>query len=240
MKQTALFLIILLFSFCSCTYMGGKRVRGNGESYIEERQVGNFTGVSVRGGIDVIVSPGPVPSFKIEADRNLLDYIDVRNKGGIVEVHTRRGFNLRPVSGMKVYATAPSFSSIEVAGSGDITSRSKIRSDNKLDIEIKGSGNIKLDVDAPSIDANISGSGSIALNGRTQNFDADIKGSGDVRSFNLLSENTNVDIAGSGNAEVFASKQLNVEIKGAGDVRYKGTASVNQKIMGSGSVKQAN
>jgi hypothetical protein len=240
MKRTAFFLFILLISMSSCTYIGGKRVRGNGESHIQERQVGKFTGVSVRGGIDVIVAPGPVSSFKIEADRNLLDYIDVRNNGGVVEVRSKRGYNLRPKTNMKVYATAPSFSSIEVAGSGDITSRSKISSDNKLNLEIKGSGDIKLDVDAPSIGAHIAGSGSIALNGRTQNFDADIRGSGDVRSFNLLSENTNVDIAGSGNAEVFASKQLNVEIKGAGDVRYKGTASVNQKIMGSGSVKQAN
>jgi hypothetical protein len=215
-------------------------VRGNGEVHIQERQVGNFTGVSVRGGIDVIVAPGPASSFKIEADRNLLDYIDVHNNGGIVEVHTKRGYNLRPVSGIKVYATAPSFSTIEVAGSGDITSQSKISSSDKLDLEIKGSGDIKLDVDAPIIEADINGSGSIALTGRTQNFTADIDGSGDVHSFNLLSENTTVDIAGSGNAEVFASKQLNVEIKGAGDVKYKGTASVNQKIMGSGSVKQAN
>ncbi|MCU7548371.1 DUF2807 domain-containing protein [Chitinophagaceae bacterium LB-8] len=240
MKRTALFLSILLFTFCSCTYIGGKRVRGNGDSVTQERQVGNFTGVSVRGGIDVVVAPGPVSSFKIQADRNLLDYIDIKNNGGIVEVRTRHGFNLRPVAGMKVFATAPSFSSIEVAGSGNITSQSKVHGDNKLNLEIKGSGDIRLDVDAPNIDATIAGSGSISLNGTTQNFEADIKGSGDVRSFNLLSENTNVDIAGSGNAEVFASKQLNVEIKGAGDVRYKGTAAVNQKIMGSGSVKQVN
>ncbi len=239
MQRTAFALAILLISFSSCTYVGGKRVRGNGEVHTQERQVGNFSGVKVRGGIDVIVAPGPV-SFKIEADRNLLDYIDVHNNGGIVEVNIKRGYNLRPVKGIKVYATAPSFSTIEVAGSGDITSLSKIRSDDKLNLEIKGSGDIKLDVDAPDIVADIDGSGSIALSGRTQNFNADIDGSGNVHSFNLLSENTTVDISGSGNAEVFASKQLNVEIKGAGDVKYKGTASVNQKIMGAGSVKQAN
>lgn len=239
MKRTAFYFSILILVFISCTYMGGKRVRGNGEKASQERRMGDFSGVSVKGGIDVIVAHGTATSFKIEADRNLLDYIETHNNGGVVEVYTKRGYNLRPVSGIKVYATAPSFSSIEVAGSGDITSQAKINSTNKLKLAIRGNGDIKLDVDAPNVEADISGSGTVSLSGRTQNFDADIKGSGDVRSFNLLSENTSVDIAGSGSAEVFASKQLDVEIKGAGDVKYKGTASVSQNIMGSGSVKQA-
>jgi hypothetical protein len=236
MKLAALILFVTVFAFGSCKYMGGKMVRGDGNSTTQEKQMGSFTGVRVRGGIDVVVAPGN-NALRIEADRNLLPYIEVRNNGGVIDVQSRRGYNLHPVSGIKVYATAPSFSVIEVAGSGDIKSQSKITGDN-LNVEIKGSGDIQLDVDAPKVEAGIAGSGSIKLNGRTKDFDADIKGSGDVHGFDLLSENTRVDIAGSGNAEVFASKILDVEIKGAGDVRYKGTASVNQRIMGSGSVKQ--
>lgn len=239
MKQAVVTLLIALFTFTSCINMVGKTVRGNGDAASEERQIGAFDGINIKGGIDVVVADGP-HSLRIEADRNLLPYIEVENHGGVAEVFTRRGYNLRPVSGMKVYATAPSFSSIEVAGSGDIKSQSKIKGEEELNVEISGSGDIKIDVDAPKIQAGIAGSGSITINGRTRDFEADIKGSGDIHSFDLLSENTSVDIAGSGNAEVFASKELNVDIKGAGDVRYKGTASVNKSIKGSGSVKKVN
>lgn len=240
MNRNFFFLLLSVTVLCvsSCRYMGGKRVRGNGVSATQEKQMGTFNGISVSGGIDVFVAPGP-NSLKIEADQNLLEYIEVENRGNVIEVRERRGYNLKPVSGIKVFASAPSFSTIEVSGSGNIKSQSKITG-NSLNVEIRGSGDIQLEVDAPKVATEIAGSGSMRLSGRTQDYSAGIKGSGDVRSFDLLSEHTTVDISGSGNAEVFASKQLDIEIKGAGDVRYKGTATVSQKIMGSGSVKQAN
>ena len=67
---------------------------------------------------------------------------------------------------------------------------------------------------------------------------SEINGSGEVHSFNLLSEATEVEINGSGNAEVFASKQLNVSISGSGDVQYKGSPVVNQSISGVGHIRK--
>lgn len=239
MRQALLVLSCFFLCVCtSCRFVGGKRVTGDGNRVTVTRSVGEFGGVEVRGGIDVVLATGDTYGIRIEADQNLIDFIEVNNDGGTVEVSTRDGYNLRSEKGIRVFATAPVFESVSVSGSGDIRSEGKVSNSKALALEIKGSGNIQIAVDAPRVATEISGSGSAKLEGNTREFEAEINGSGDVHAFNLLSENARVDIAGSGNAEVFASKQLTVEIKGAGDVAYKGTGTVNQKIMGSGNVRQ--
>ena len=238
MKLAALLLITFQLILISCNFISDRRIDGNGVSSTQNRSVGDFHSINASGGMDVIVSQGPASSLKIEADENLLQYIETRNEGGSVEIYTRDGFNLDPKAGIKVYATAPDFNDITVSGSGKITSTGKITSSDELNTGVSGSGDIIIEVDAPSVKTHISGSGSSTIKGTTKEFSADISGSGDVRCFDLMSENTEIDIAGSGNAEVYASKSLNVDIAGAGDVRYKGTPTVKQSIAGSGSVKK--
>ena len=218
--------------------MGGERVRGNGVQKVEDRNAGSFTGVSASGSMDIIVSAGATNTLKIEADENLMQYIEVSNDGGVVRVHTKRGYNLRPQTAIKVYATAPSFTVLEVSGSGKITSRGKITATDRLHTEVSGSGDIILEVDAPRIETEISGSGTAKIKGTSRDFSAQVSGSGDIHCFDLMTETAEIDIAGSGNAEIFASKSLDVEVAGAGDVRYKGNPTVKQSTSGAGSVKK--
>jgi hypothetical protein len=190
------------------------------------------------GSMNIVLSQAPSATIKIEADQNLLDYIETRNSGGRVEIYTREGYNLDPKSGITVYASAPDFKEISVSGSGKIKSTGKITGSSELSADVSGSGDILLEVDAPKISTQISGSGSTTIKGTTKDFSADINGSGDVRCFDLLSENTELDISGSGNAQVYASKTLDVEISGGGDVQYKGSPAVKQNISGSGKVRK--
>jgi hypothetical protein len=238
MRPAAFLLFIsCAISISSCDFWDGERVKGNGVSANQQRQVGNFDGISVMGGMDIIVSSGQ-NSLKIEADQNLLEYIETRNNGGTIEVYTKEGYNLDPRSGIKIYATAPSFDELHVSGSGKISSQGKITGSSVLHTEISGSGDILMEADAPKIETEISGSGSSSIKGTTKDFSVRISGSGNVHCFDLLSENTEIDIAGSGNAEVYASKSLDVDIAGAGDVRYKGNPSIKQNTSGSGDIRK--
>jgi hypothetical protein len=88
------------------------------------------------------------------------------------------------------------------------------------------------------VSTEISGSGSVQLRGEAKDFSADVSGSGDVKCFDLLTDNTSLDLSGSADAEVNAQKKLNVDVSGASSIRYKGSASVSQNISGSGSVKK--
>ena len=61
-------------------------------------------------------------------------------------------------------------------------------------------------------------------------------------SFDLKSVNHNIDISGSGNAEVFVDGgSLDANISGSGKVYYKGApSSFNTDITGSGKIVDAN
>jgi hypothetical protein len=239
MRRIVFASLCLLVVLSSCSYMGGKRVTGDGKLTSQNRNVGNFTGVEVTGSMEVIVSPGPTATVRVDADQNLQDYIETTLDGNVLEVHPRKGYNLKPRAGIKIYVTAPQYGSLAITGSGKITSNSKITHGSEMNMQVVGSGDIIVDADAPTITTEISGSGNITLSGNTRTLGSEINGSGEVHSFNLLSEATEVEINGSGNAEVYASKQLNVSISGSGDVQYKGSPAINQSIAGSGNIRKA-
>ena len=117
MKPTAILFLAFLVIVSSCSYIGGKRVHGNGVSSTQERSVGDFKSLNAMGSMHVIVSQAATPSIRIEADQNLLEYIETRNHDGTIEIFTRQGYNLDPTKEIKVYAAAPDFNTIDISAS---------------------------------------------------------------------------------------------------------------------------
>jgi hypothetical protein len=211
---------------------------GNGNIKEDSRTPGNFTGVKSYGFFDVYLSVGSTNSVKIVGEENLLPLIETYIDGGVLKITTKEGYNINSTRDMKIYVTAPSFSIIQSNGSGNLVSETKITGDQKLEISVNGSGDVKMDVNAPSVEASVMGSGNMNLVGETQSLSTNILGSGDMRAMDLKAENVKAKITGSGSAEVFASQKLDVDIIGSGDVRYKGGAQVSSNSIGSGSIKK--
>lgn len=237
MRKIFLFTVIAAVLLSSCRFVTGKRIRGNGNVRTEDRSPGSFKSVSSYGSFTVYVSSG-TPSVKIEAEENLLPYIETYVDGSTLKVDTKDNFWLRPGREIKIFVSSPDFESIHSYGSGDIIGQSKIIDSSSLKLGVSGSANIKMDVDAPDVDAEINGSGNIDLKGETKRFNGEIRGSGNVRAMDLKSEDATVKIYGSGDADIFASVRLDVHVAGSGDVNYKGNAQVSSSIAGSGRVKK--
>ncbi|MBN2664222.1 MAG: DUF2807 domain-containing protein [Bacteroidales bacterium] len=128
---------------------------------------------------------------------------------------------------------------IQIAGSRNITVLDTINTEN-LDVEIAGSGSIELKTAASKIDANIIGSGDILIGGSTIIQYLRINGSGSYSGFNVLSEDVEITVSGSGDTEITVTDNLDVKILGSGDVYYMGTPNINLNISGSGSVINRN
>jgi hypothetical protein len=237
MKKILFFSVTAIVLFSSCHFITGKRVRGNGNLRTEQRSPGSFDGVASHGSFNVYVSSGE-QSVKIEAEENLLPFIETVVEGSVLHIRTTRNFWLRPNREVKILVSSPDFKTIQSYGSGNIIGQSKITDPSRLELGVNGSADIKMDVDAPEVEAAVNGSGDINLTGTTKSFKSQIRGSGNVRAMNLQSENASVEIYGSGNADVFANTKLDVHVAGSGDVRYKGNAQTSSNINGSGSVKK--
>ncbi|WP_207515500.1 head GIN domain-containing protein [Longitalea luteola] len=238
MKKSIFILLASTLLFNACMWDGDKRIEGNGNVTTVNKSPGEFTGVELRGNFEVYLTEGNQASVKIEADENLQQHIKVQVANGVLKLETTDDAWLKSRDGVKVYVTSPQFNNIKVISAGTVTGQSKISADGPLTIACPGAGSLKLDVDAPEINASISGAGEITLSGETKKFTAEVTGLGGINAMNLLTEESDLTIAGAGNVEVYASVKLDATISGAGNVRYKGGAQVDKTITGLGNVSK--
>ena len=229
MKQIAI-IFFTLVTLTSCRY-----TTGSGNIINETRAVGNFDGIVVGGGFDVEVKIGPVASVVVEADDNIIKYIETTVSGNTLKIRTQDLNNYSDVH-MKVYVTATSLSNLKASASAEVVVTDIITSDNKLTFRASSSASIKAEVNAPEIETDASSSATINLSGKTKTYKAEASSSGDIKSFDLLSENTTANVSSSGSIQVHASVNLNAKASSSGSIAYKGDANVNKSISSSGSV----
>ena len=231
MKNLLIILTASIF-FASC-----ESISGNGNVKNENRDLSKINAVRTSGSIDVEISNGTDYSLTVQNDANLIPYVVTEVNGGELNIHYKDGYSIVN-DHAKVIVTVPSIDRIATSGSGDITSSGTIKSDNSLELNTSGSGNIKTNVNAPSVKVTGSGSGDITLSGMTKDFDCHMSGSGDIDCGNLKSENAVIHVSGSSDVHVFASVSLKVNVTGSGDVHYSGNpASPEIHITGSGTVE---
>ena len=230
--KNLLFLFMTSVIFYSCA-----SISGNGNVQDEKRPLSNINTVRTSGSIDVEINSGDNYSLTVQDDQNLLPYVITEINGGELNIHYKNGYSIMN-DHAKVIVTVPTIDRIITSGSGDITSNGVIKSNNGIEMNTSGSGDIKATVNAPSVKVTGSGSGDIELSGTTKDFNCSISGSGDIKCSNLKSENAEIHVSGSSDVHVFASVSLKVNVAGSGDVHYSGNpASPEIHIAGSGTVE---
>lgn len=238
MKRTLVLLFGLMVILSSCHSFEGERVKGDGNITSEIRSgITGFDGVDVSGAIELHLVQGDF-SVKIETDKNLQDQIEVIKDGSRLKVRPAHRTNLDPTGKIKVYVSAPTLKYIGASGACSVTSEGKITTEEVMDIKLSGASNANLDIKALNVEVDASGACEITLRGETRNLSIEGSGSTSVRAFDLLAENTDVELSGAGDVDVFASVKLDANTSGSSSIRYKGNAAVSQHVSGSGSVKK--
>lgn len=229
-------LLLLLIPFAGCRFGPFHVVKGNGDVQKQERSVSNFQSIEASGAFNVYLTQGSDFHCELEGESNLLPYITTRVEGGKLYIKTEHAVDLNTNEDLNIYVTLPKTEKVTLNGAGNIESKTQLTSTDPMAFSLNGSGNVKVDVDAPSIDASIAGAGAYYMTGQTRNIKVDIAGSGDFHGDSLKSEQGKVSIMGSGNAYIFSSVSLDVSIGGSGDVYYYGDPAVSSHVFGSGTL----
>jgi hypothetical protein len=191
-------------------------VVGNGQIVTQQRAVGDFRAVSLRGAGDLTVEIGPRASLRVSADSNILPLLVQRERGDELILETKQSYRSRTKP--RYVLTVPSLDSIGIGGSGD--ARVGGVSSDRFSIAIGGSGHI-------------------VARGRTGRLMAAIGGSGDIDARALQASSASVTIGGSGTAQVATNGPLSGSIAGSGSIRYLGRpSSISVSRVGSGTVTQ--
>jgi Putative auto-transporter adhesin, head GIN domain len=240
MNTTFRFLSIILLSVlvitaCSDTYLNPMLVDGNGDVKNQVRTIEtNFTAIELQSSFEVILSTDITDNVVVEAESNLLPYIQTIVSGNKLFISSSDATRLNPQHKIKIYAPSAGIANINVTGSGSVSADSL--NSETMYLYVSGSGSISAPVYAVALTTDVSGSGEIEIRGRCRQSDFTNSGSGNIKAFLLSHDESNCELSSSGNIFISAWNKLNAVVTGSGSVYYKGTPSVSANITGSGKI----
>ena len=255
MKRVIPAIILAMTTLAACD-MFIDCIDGNGNVETELRDAVPFTAIANETSFHVNYIQDDEYSITVEAESNILPYIETDITSGSLEIRTIRGvhclnYTRHPV----VTVTAPHISEIVSAGSGDFFSGPLSGTDVKImnsgsgditagtitgtevSIVISGSGNVITDeIASTSMKATLSGSGDLTMSGDAVTSRYVVSGSGTAFSRYFASDNATVTMSGSGSVYATVNDNLNAVISGSGNLYLLGDPDINLTRTGSGRV----
>jgi hypothetical protein len=250
-----LFATVLAVALQGC--VGFTIIYGSGRVSEQERNVSGFDEVALSGQGTLHIEVGRKESLRIEAERNLMRYLETEVDGDRLRIGVQNGVLLRNTRPIHYYLTVKDLDTLVLSGSGKIiapdlkasTFAVTVSGSGEIEMEdlkaddvrfqISGSGDLSVDeLDADTLEVNVSGSGDLDIAaGDVREQAITISGSGKYVARGLESEEARTCISGSGTATIQVSETLDAHIAGSGDVHYLGRPAVETTISGSGDIK---
>jgi hypothetical protein len=229
---------LILVGCSDGNYVGlGKRL-GSGTIVTEERTVGDFDSIYVRGEGTIYLTQGEEVSAVVETDDNIIDRVYTKVKDNTLDLSYASGplgLNLRPTKGYIYHITVVDLAAITVKGSADVWA-DQVDADT-VALEMIGSGQIVFDtLTADEASAEVTGEGQISLAGAAVTQHVTVTGSGIFNGQNFEGQHVDVRSKGSTQITVWATESLDVSLEGKGDVQYYGDVVPNFQV-GSGEIQ---
>ncbi|UCD99437.1 MAG: DUF2807 domain-containing protein [Chloroflexota bacterium] len=234
---------LLVFSILACdltlgTNLIGDTVRGSGSLVEENRTISGISGVKLAMPGTLHIAMGSSEALVIEAEENLLEYIQTEVRGGKLQIDTRQGINLQPREPIDYYLTVVQLESIEISSSGDVETVD-LQSDS-FRVNISSSGNLSISsLDSTNLRVEITSSGDLdIMGGEVREQDIRISSSGEYRARDLASQRADVSLTSSGSATIWVSDVLSGSLSSSGNIYYVGNPSVDVRESSSGRVER--
>lgn len=253
MKTKLIFIFAIVFSLGITSCRKSVFINGNKNVRTQTRDLSSFSKLANNGSFEITIVEDTVSYVLIEAESNIIPYIETSIDNGALIIDNRETVN--PRRPMKLTVHTPEMEAIELNGSGNIFTEAFVSESFSVVcdgsgnitttstcaeayLRVNGSGNITANFLTENLDAEIHGSGNIKLYGAGTHSKMGIYGSGDINYYDYTQKYCSAVSDGSGNIYVQVSDGLDVKIFGSGSVYYKGNPLVNSEINGSGHLIQ--
>jgi hypothetical protein len=259
-RHTILLATIILATLVlsACGIGDGKTVRGSGNVVEETRAVSGVSGVELATIGTLTIAVGDTESLRIEAEDNLMEYLETEVRNGRLSIETQDNIRLDAKRPVNYYLTVTGLDTIEISSSGDIQApdleaeRFSINISSSGDLEmgdleadsltvrISSSGDVTMGVlDANTLEVDISSSGNLTIaSGQVKTQNITISSSGNYTAQDLESDEAVVRLSSSGSATIWVQDYLKANLSSSGDLRYRGNPTVDATTTSSGDVIQ--
>lgn len=229
---------LLLIIFSSILFGSCALKSGSGKIVSQTRDTGPFKGVTVSGGFKVEIKNGPVEKVVVEADDNLMKYIEVKVVGNVLKIRMEE-INVSDAH-LSVFITAPEINEITASAASEVAVKDLLKSFGSINLKASSGSDIQTAVDAPEIKADASSGAEITVSGRTKDLRAESSSGSTVAAGELLSENSYVTASSGASTRVNASVKIEASASSGGNIVYKGAATVKKTESSGGSVEMKN
>jgi hypothetical protein len=237
MKQLLVGVVLLLTVGACGISMPSVNVVGSGKTVSETREVSGFHGIDVSGGSQVDIVQGDEEGLVIEADENLIQYLESRVENGILYLGVKNDDTLANLSFkvVKYHLKVKDLDSITLSGATDLDMDSLATTG--LQMNLSGASSVTIDsLKADSLSLDSSGASDVNLSGECPDQIISIDGGGQYKASGLAGKTVRVDASGAAQLEVSASDSLDLNLSGASKVDYYGDPAVTQQTSGASEI----
>jgi hypothetical protein len=225
----------LLFILLLCLLWQGLAARDYVRSLKSPQK---FSGIECVDAFNINIHKGKVYEAKVYGSMEDVQKVLMRVEDGQLMIKFIRTpfIGLQFTNILRVEVTLPELESVVMSGSGTISVKDKFEC-AKLSVSLAGSGLISIPtINCNNADIEIGGSGTIRVGGYCSKMDLTIAGSGNFSGEKFNVDSADVTIAGSGEVVTFVSRTLDATVSGSGSIYYLGKPTVNRVITGSGDI----
>ncbi len=235
-------LIVSSFGLASCSVdLNSKspstnyldRVTASSNSIVQKRTISAFEGLDVSSAIAVTVDDANYDDeITVEAPDNIMDRITTQVENGILVIKIKGTVNLKDAS-IKVKFPHRKLRSFAVSGASSVNVLPTLKVE-KINIDLSGASNLKLDVISNQILVDNSGASSMKISGNTQNLKISVSGASSLIAKEMKAANVIIDCSGASSSTVWAIDTLKANSSGASSVKYIEQSGLKTTIETSG------
>jgi hypothetical protein len=232
-----LILVALIVSACtpgSFLGLGNRRVAGSGILARSSLPLDDFRAVELQFHGDLVVKVGDEAQLIIEAEDNLLHYLEAQVLDETLIIHkVPSNVTLDTTIPIRYYLTVTGLESLTTTSSGSIQAPT-LESD-RLSITTKSSGSVYVDeLYAAHLDVTVQAAGAVTIvGGAVDEQSVTLTSSGAYDGRELASSRATVRLSSSGDAIVTVRDRLDADLSSSGNLYYLGNPSVHVQDLSS-------
>ena len=166
----------------------------------QTRQLGTFTGIRVGGAFEVSIKQGATQEVVVETESEIMQYVTTEVSNGVLEIGMKKAppHWMHDIEVLKVYVTCKDLYMLDLSGAVEISSDGRVTTP-KLEMEVSGAVESRLDLAAQQLDLSLSGASELAFSGTAGDVRLDASGASEISAYELVI--TNLTLYGSGAVE---------------------------------------
>ncbi|WBV54857.1 DUF4252 domain-containing protein [Chryseobacterium sp. PTM-20240506] len=228
----------------------------------EARNVGEFSGIQVSTGVNLVYKQESPTSVKVIADADKLQYVITKVENGILKVYVdNKGERNVRFKNLSVNVSSPRMSSVKASSGANFTAVNPVK-ENRMDIDassgstIKGKFNvsgttdvsstsgasIKVSLNTSSVVVKASSGSDTILEGQATSGVIDISSGASCKAENLRLSELEVESTSGSSLTINVTDKLKAKASSGGSIKYKGNPRIDSNIskVSGGSLRSIN